>query len=228
MKQLVLVFTIGSVALAACGQNKKPTPSAALKNSNDSFSYALGVSMAQFYKKQGVKTINTAAMTKAITEVMKGGKAAMTEEQCNMVLNNYFMKVRAEGSAATKKESEKFLADNRKKPGVVTTASGLQYQVIKEGTGPKPVATDKVKVHYHGTLINGEVFDSSVDRGEPITFPLNGVIPGWTEGVQLMSVGSKYKFFIPSNLAYGESGAGEKIKPGAALIFEVELLGIKK
>ena len=122
----------------------------------------------------------------------------------------------------------KFLEENKSKPGVKVTESGLQYKVIKEGKGAKPTATDNVKVHYHGTLIDGTVFDSSVDRGEPISFPLNGVIAGWTEGVQLMSVGSKYKFFIPYTLAYGERGAGEAIKPYSTLIFEVELLGIEK
>ncbi len=228
MKKLLLFLCIGSF-LVACGQNKKPGAAAsALKTSTDSFSYALGVSMAQFYKKQGVKNINTAQLTKAVTEVMKGSKTALNEEQCNNVLQTYFMKMRDENSAATKKESQKFLDENKKKAGVVTTASGLQYQVIKEGNGPKPAATDKVKVHYHGTTITGEVFDSSVDRGEPVTFPLGNVIPGWIEGLQLMSVGSKYRFVIPSNLGYGDNGAGEKIKPGAALVFEVELLGIEK
>lgn len=128
----------------------------------------------------------------------------------------------------TKEEGEAFLAANAEREGVHVTESGLQYEVITEGTGAKPSATDRVKVHYHGTLINGTVFDSSVERGEPITFGLNQVIPGWTEGVQLMPVGSKYKFFIPYNLAYGERGAGEQIPPFSALIFEVELLGIEK
>lgn len=127
-----------------------------------------------------------------------------------------------------KEEADKFLAENKKKPGIITTASGLQYEIIKKGTGAKPTATDKVKVHYHGTLINGDLFDSSINRGYPITFPLNQVLAGWTEGVQLMNVGSKYKFFIPANLAYGDQAAGDKIKPGTALIFEVELLEIVK
>ncbi len=124
-------------------------------------------------------------------------------------------------------EGEKFLAENAKKQGVFTTASGLQYEVIKMGDGPKPKATDKVKTHYHGTLINGKVFDSSVERGEPISFPLANVIPGWTEALQLMPVGSKFRLFIPYQLAYGERGAGADIKPYSALIFEVELLGIE-
>jgi FKBP-type peptidyl-prolyl cis-trans isomerase len=137
-------------------------------------------------------------------------------------------KKRNEKSAKATSASEGFLEENAKNPDVVTTGSGLQYIVIQEGTGDKPSSTDKVKVHYHGTLVNGNVFDSSVDRGEPIEFPVNGVIPGWVEGLQLMSVGSKYKFFIPSELAYGERGAGQMIGPGETLIFEVELLGITK
>ncbi|MCA1950988.1 MAG: FKBP-type peptidyl-prolyl cis-trans isomerase, partial [Treponema sp.] len=131
-------------------------------------------------------------------------------------------------AADNKAKETKFLEDNGKKPGVKTTASGLQYEVISEGTGAKPQASDTVKVHYTGTLIDGTKFDSSVDRGEPAVFPLDQVIPGWTEAIQLMSVGSKYKFFIPSSLAYGESGAGNVIPPNSALIFEVELIGIEK
>jgi FKBP-type peptidyl-prolyl cis-trans isomerase FklB len=123
---------------------------------------------------------------------------------------------------------KKFLEENAKKPGVKTTASGLQYEVLKDGSGAKPTLQSKVKVHYHGTLIDGKVFDSSVNRGEPITFPLNGVIQGWQEGVQLMPVGSKYRFYIPYNLAYGERGAGANIPPYSALIFDVELLAIEK
>ena len=134
--------------------------------------------------------------------------------------NSIMDKEKAKGAA--------FLAENKKKEGVVETASGLQYKVVKMGTGAKPTATDKVKVHYHGTLLDGTVFDSSVERGQPITFPLNQVIAGWTEGVQLMPVGSKFIFYIPSNLAYGDRAAGDKIKPGSTLIFEVELLDIEK
>ena len=136
--------------------------------------------------------------------------------------------MRAANAGKKKEDGIKFLAENGKKKGVTTTASGLQYEVLKEGTGPKPLATDQVNVHYHGTLIDGKVFDSSVERGEPITFPLQGVIKGWTEGVQLMPVGSKWRFTIPSDLAYGDQGAGEDIGPGETLIFDVELLGIVK
>jgi FKBP-type peptidyl-prolyl cis-trans isomerase FklB len=127
-----------------------------------------------------------------------------------------------------KEEGQKYLADNGKRKGVTTTASGLQYEVLKEGTGPKPAVTDSVSVHYHGTLIDGKVFDSSVERGEPTSFPLQGVIRGWTEGLQLMPVGSKWRFYIPSDLAYGDQAQGDDIPPGSTLIFDVELLGIVK
>ena len=135
--------------------------------------------------------------------------------------------IAAKKNAGAKEEGEKFLLENKKRSGVMTTASGLQYEVIKMGDGAKPGPTDKVKTHYHGTLIDGTVFDSSVERGEPISFQVNGVIAGWQEALQLMNVGSKYKLYIPYNLAYGERGAGADIKPFSALIFEVELLGIE-
>jgi FKBP-type peptidyl-prolyl cis-trans isomerase FklB len=141
---------------------------------------------------------------------------------------SYMQKSKAEKSAGNKKIGENFLAANKNKPGVVALPSGLQYSVIKAGAGPKPALTDKVKVHYHGTLIDGKVFDSSVERGEPIELNVNGVIPGWTEALQLMPVGSKWKLFIPSNLAYGDQQAGPLITPGSTLIFDVELLDIIK
>ncbi|MBN8852550.1 MAG: FKBP-type peptidyl-prolyl cis-trans isomerase [Sphingobacteriales bacterium] len=152
----------------------------------------------------------------------------MDDQQANSCMVNFMHKAQAEKSAGNKKIGEDFLAANKNKPGVVTLPSGLQYTVMKEGTGPKPGPTDKVKVHYHGTLIDGRVFDSSVDRGQPIELAVNGVIPGWTEALQLMSVGSKWKLFIPSNLAYGDQQAGPLIAPGSTLIFEVELLDIVK
>ena len=154
-------------------------------------------------------------------------------------VNNFLQQKQAEKMEASRKANagiietnhkagEAFLAENKTKPGVVTTASGLQYMVIKEGTGPKPQPSDKVKCHYHGTLIDGTVFDSSIDRGEPIEFPVTGVIQGWVEALQLMPVGSKWKLFIPPSLAYGDNAAGPKITPGSTLIFDVELLDIVK
>jgi FKBP-type peptidyl-prolyl cis-trans isomerase FklB len=152
----------------------------------------------------------------------------MTAEVAQAAIQNYFQGVQEKKMAANVEAGKKFLEENSKKPGVVTLPSGLQYQIIKEGTGPKPGPEDKVTTHYHGTLLNGKVFDSSVERGQPVSFAVNGVIPGWTEALQLMSVGSKWKLFIPSNLAYGERGAGGDIGPNETLIFEVELISIDK
>jgi FKBP-type peptidyl-prolyl cis-trans isomerase FklB len=143
-----------------------------------------------------------------------------------MSISNYLQQLKGEKAAANKKLGQEFLDQNKTKPGVVTHTSCLQYQIIKEGNGPKPLLTDKVKCHYHGTLIDGTVFDSSVDRGQPIDFPVSGVIKGWTEALQLMPVGSKWKLFLPSDLAYGDNQAGPSIKPGSTLIFDVELLEI--
>jgi FKBP-type peptidyl-prolyl cis-trans isomerase FklB len=184
------------------------------------------MSLAQFYKQQGITTVNTTMITRAINDALKGNKPLLNEEQMNMSISNYLQKMKSEKSAVNKKEGEAFLAANASKPGVVTLPSGLQYSVIKEGTGPKPELTDTVKCHYHGTLINGKVFDSSVDRGQPAQFPVNGVIRGWVEALPLMPVGSKWKLFIPSELAYGDSQAGPAIGPGSTLVFDVELLEI--
>ncbi|WP_205748164.1 FKBP-type peptidyl-prolyl cis-trans isomerase [Dyadobacter luticola] len=194
----------------------------------DSLSAAIGVSFSNSLSSQGVANINTEVLTKTINAALKGEKTTFTPEDANAFIGNYFQKMMEEKGAVVRVEGEKFLEENKKKPGVVTTESGLQYQVIKTGDGPKPAATDKVKTHYHGTLINGTVFDSSVDRGEPVEFPVNGVIKGWTEALQLMPVGSKWKLFIPYQLAYGERAAGPQIPAYSALVFEVELLEIVK
>ena len=203
-------------------------------NPMDSVSYAVGVLVAQNFKSQNV-TLNPDMVAKGFASVVKGDKLSMTEAECQNVMNSFMMKNQERQAAESAKQffpnkeaGEKFLAANKKKDSVVTTASGLQYKIIKMGTGPKPVATDKVKTHYHGTLIDGTVFDSSVQRGEPISFPVNGVIPGWVEALQLMPVGSKWKLFIPQELAYGIRGGGQTIKPYSALVFEVELLEIEK
>ena len=208
---------------------------AALKNEVDSVSYAIGLSVAKFYKQANLSNINTALLVKAINDVKSNGKLVMSEEQANACMSTFMhkaqevaQKAQEERAAGNKKIGEEFLAANKNKPGVVTLPSGLQYTVLKEGTGPKPGPTDKVKVHYHGTLIDGRVFDSSVDRGQPIELNVNGVIPGWTEALQLMPVGSKWRLFIPSSLAYGDQQAGPLITPGSTLIFEVELLDIEK
>jgi FKBP-type peptidyl-prolyl cis-trans isomerase FklB len=208
---------------------KKPAGPApvAFKNSVDSFSYAVGLSLANFYKEQGVKDINSALVVRALNDV-RSGKQQLTEEQINTCIMGYMQTAKSEKAAGSKKEGEAFLAQNKTKPGVITTASGLQYTVITEGTGAKPTTADQVKVHYTGTLLDGFIFDSSVQRGEPIVLGVSNVIAGWTEALQLMPVGSKWKLFIPSDLGYGDNGAGASIKPGATLIFEVELIEIVK
>jgi FKBP-type peptidyl-prolyl cis-trans isomerase FklB len=209
-------------------QKSAPTPPSALKNAIDSCSYAIGMSLASFYKEQGITDLNASLVTKALNDAMKGQKTLLTEEQMNMSISNYLQQMKKEKSAAARKAGEEFLAANKKKPGVIELPSGLQYQVVVEGTGPKPVVTDKVKCHYHGTRIDGFIFDSSIDRGQPIDFPVNGVIKGWVEALQLMPVGSKWKLFIPADLAYGDNQAGAGIPPGSTLIFDVELLEIVK
>src|SRR3984957_8817870 len=209
----------------------KPAATAApvaLKTTQDSLSYAIGISVANFYKQQNITNINTALVMRAISDVNKNGKLILTEEQCNTTIINFMQKAKAEKAMTNKKVGLDFLAANKNKPGVVTLPSGLQYTIVQAGTGPKPALTDMVRVHYHGTLIDGKVFDSSVERGKPIELAVNGVIPGWTEALQLMPVGSKWKLFIPSNLAYGDQQASPLIAPGSTLIFEVELLDIVK
>lgn len=205
-----------------------------LSTEKDSLSYALGVNIATSFSQQKID-IDVDVLATAMKDVLAGGKTQLDEQQVMAVLMQFQQKMQArqseEASKAGEKnrvEGEKFLAENKKKEGVQVTPSGLQYKVITMGTGEKPKASDQVTVHYTGRLITGEVFDSSVDRGEPATFPLNGVIAGWTEGVQLMPVGSKFEFYIPSDLAYGPRGAGGLIGPDATLVFEVELISINK
>ena len=193
----------------------------------DKVSYALGLSLGQNMASSGVKTIEYDDLVAGMKAIMNKEKPAISFDEAQEVLNTFFAELEAQVAGKAKEEGEAFLAANAKREGVIVTASGLQYEVLTAAEGKKPKATDKVKVHYEGTLIDGTVFDSSYRRGEAISFGLNQVIAGWTEGVQLMSVGAKYKFFIPYNLAYGERGAGAQIPPYAALIFTVELLGIE-
>ncbi len=190
-------------------------------------SYALGLSMGQNLRSSGVKQLNYAQLAKGIEDVMAGNQPAISYQEAQQVLNDFFTKLEDEVAGAEKARGEQFLAENAKREGVKTTESGLQYEVIEATIGQKPAATDTVRVHYEGTLIDGTVFDSSYKRGESISFGLNQVIKGWTEGLQLMSIGSKYKLYIPYYLGYGERGAGAQIPPYATLIFTVELLGIE-
>jgi FKBP-type peptidyl-prolyl cis-trans isomerase len=196
-------------------------------NKSDSISYALGLSFASFYKQQGITKINKTLISKGITDVTGAKKKLLTDEVANSVMNNYMTRMQSEKSKPTIEAGQKFLAENKTKPGVKTTASGLQYEIITEGTGIKPTAVDTFVCHYRGTYINGTEFDASYNRGQPLTYPLTQVIPGWTEGLQLMPVGSKYKFYIPYNIAYGAFDYNG-IPGGSMLIFELELLDVKK
>ena len=194
----------------------------------EKLSYALGMVIAHNLKGMGVSALDNAAFAQAVSDVMGGATTTMSDAEAQRTVSEFMQKQQAEAGKAVREAGEKFLAENAEKPGVVVLPSGLQYTVITEGTGAKPKATDRVKCHYEGTLANGQVFDSSYRRGEPAVFPLNGVIAGWTEGVQLMAEGAKYRFFIPYHLAYGERGAGQSIPPYAALVFDVELIEIVK
>jgi len=199
-----------------------------LKSEIDSVSYCIGLSIGTNLQSSPMKEINYLAVAKGLEDGF-GGKKTIDPYEANRIISDYMQRVQNESSVKNKEEGEKFLAENKTKSGVVTTANGLQYKIVREGTGPKPKLTDNVTVHYHGTLIDGTVFDSSVERGEPATFPVNGVIPGWQEALQLMPVGSKWDLYIPSELAYGSSPMpGSKIQANMVLIFEVELLSINK
>lgn len=248
MKHLIkTVFVCGilltSFAYAADDQKQQPEAvktGADSWNQTDSISYSLGMDMGSRFKKMGVE-INPDMFTKGFKDSISESEPALSEEQIRNAMDTFQAEMKEkqkammaeqqkkmmEQAAKNKEEGEKFLAENKKKDGVVTTASGLQYIVLKEGKGEKPKAADTVTVNYKGMLLDGTEFDSSYKRGEPTSFPLGGVIKGWTEGLQLMSPGAQYRFFIPSDIAYGKRGAGKDIGPDTTLIFEVELLEVK-
>ena len=192
----------------------------------DKLSYALGLSMGNNFKSSGIQTLSVTDFANGVKAVYEGEKPEMTYDEAKQVINDFFTQMQREVNDRNRAEGEAFLAENKKKSGVVVLPSGLQYEVLTEGKGKKPAATDRVQCHYHGTLINGEVFDSSIERGEPAVFGVSQVIPGWVEALQLMPEGSKLRLFIPSDLAYGENGAGGKIAPNSTLIFDVELLKV--
>ena len=193
----------------------------------DKISYAIGLSMGQTLMGSGVTSLEYADLAAGIKDVLEKNQPKISYQEAQQVLGKFFSELEAKIAGEAKAAGEAFLAENAKREGVKVTESGLQYEVLEATIGQKPKATDKVRVHYEGTLIDGTVFDSSYKRGESITFGLNQVIKGWTEGLQLMSIGSKYKLYLPYQLAYGERGAGANIPPYAALIFTVELLGIE-
>lgn len=234
----VSLLAAAVVLTAACNEKKEAVTAVNLENSQDKAAYAIGSSFSQQVNNILTKQaeigmeLDKEIILQGITDTLRG-KSQLTDEEIKATLTAYSEEVQAaaekqmqEKAAKVAEESKAFLAENAKKEGVTVTESGLQYSVITEAEGPKPTAEDTVTVHYVGTLIDGTEFDSSVKRGQPATFPLNRVIPGWTEGLQLMSVGEKYQFVIPADLAYGEQGAGS-IPPGATLLFDVELLEIK-
>jgi FKBP-type peptidyl-prolyl cis-trans isomerase FklB len=214
---------------------KKPGVAApvVLKTDKDKQSYAMGMNLGTGLHRQGL-TLDPALVARGMKDAQAGGKTAMTDEEAKAALtqlqNDVRQKMEAKAHAegeANRKEGEEFLAANKSKPGIVTTASGLQYKILTEGTGPKPTASDTVKCNYRGTLISGKEFDSSAKHGGAAAFTVGGVIKGWTEALQLMPVGSKWQLFIPADLAYGDRGAGADIGPGETLIFEVELVSIE-
>ncbi len=194
----------------------------------DKTSYAIGMNIGANLRQSGAKKLAYDDIAAGIRDILSGNDTQISNREAGELLNKYFTELEEQMSKAAIDEGRTFLAANAARPGVVSLPSGLQYEVMVEGNGKKPSAKDTVSCHYHGTLVNGTVFDSSVQRGEPAQFPVNGVIPGWVEALQLMPVGSKWKLFIPYELAYGASGAGQSIPPYSALIFEVELLDIVK
>lgn len=200
----------------------------------DKVSYALGLGVGSQLKSMGAESLNIDDFAQAIKDTLSGAELKVSHAESQQIVQKFFQEqeakqraMAAENGKKAREEGEKYLAENAKKEGIVVTESGLQYTVLQEGSGKSPKATDTVVCHYEGFLINGTVFDSSIQRGEPAAFPLNGVIAGWTEGLQLMKEGAKYRFFIPYNLAYGEAGAAGAIPPYATLIFDVELIEVK-
>lgn len=253
MNKQILIIVFGLVTVSSFGQAKKPaattakpaakttaaTPAKPFKNEMDSVSYAIGLLVAQNLKAQGFEKLNISLFQKALTDATTNKKPLLDDDavkatvmgfqqKVSEVKNAAAMKENAAKSVVARQEGKAFLETNGKRAGVTTTPEGWQYEVIKAGTdNTKPKLTDKVKVHYHGTLINGTIFDSSVDKGAPIVYPVNGFIIGWQQALQMMTVGSKWKLYVPADLAYGDNSPGPTIPPGSTLVFEMELLGIE-
>lgn len=233
MKTFFLIICCASVGFAGAQAKKTTTkstkqPVTVFRNSTDSLSYAIGLEGASYYKQQGVPSLNTELVKKAFDDVYGKKTLALTPDQTTKCIQQNMQNYMSQKLSVEKEAGKNFLAANKKRPGVVELPNGLQYEIIKAGTGNKPAATDTVKAHYRGTLIDGKEFDNSYKRGEPLTIPVNGVIAGWTQALEMMPVGSKWKLYIPSDLAYGDRGAGGVIPGGATLIFDIELLDIIK
>jgi FKBP-type peptidyl-prolyl cis-trans isomerase len=237
MKKLILFTCLLTMSVSLLAQPAKPATKPAVKPAsaqgpilrtlNDSASYAIGLSMATFYKQQGIPSLNTALIAKACNDVYSAKPTLLNEGSANEIMNKVMTKIQEDKVKPAIQAGKVFLAENKKKAGVKTTASGLQYEVITEGTGIKPTVMDTFVCHYRGTLLNGTQFDASYDRGQPLVMAMTSVIKGWTEGLSLMSVGSKYKFYIPHTLGYGTFDNGA-IPGGSVLVFDVELLDVKK
>ncbi len=226
IKNLLLFIAGSAMILSSCGQTM--TGNTKIKTDLDTLSYALGADIGNSLKNAKIKEINYKAFLNGLTDAIEEKEFKMKEEEIKPYIQKFFTELKEKGLTENLEEGRAFLEENKTKEGVIVTESGLQYEIIEEGTGKSPSATDVVKCHYHGTLIDGTVFDSSVEKGKPAEFGLNQVIPGWTEGLQLMKEGAKYKFYIPTELAYGQ-----RVRPGGvlegnmALIFEVELIEVK-
>lgn len=217
-----LVLTAGSAYA------QQPHTAIPLKSRADSVAYAFGASIARDLKRTGIEELNATVLAQAVTDVLTGKAANFDETEERELIMEAITAAREKMNAQLKQKADAFMESNKVKPGVVSTSSGLQYEVIRQGTGVKPTLSDTVTVHYKGQLSDGKVFDSSIDRGEPATFTLDRVIEGWQEGIQLMPQGAQYRIYIPYNLGYGERGAGQDIPPYSALIFDVELISVKK
>ena len=224
MNRTVQLLIVGfTIILSSCSNNKTTKKPA---TEIEKVSYSYGVVIASQVISQGFDSLDVDALAKGCSDVLAGNEPYISEDSAMILLNDFFGKMAAKKQADAEKISANYLTENAAKAGVITTASGLQYEIIKSGNGEKPTINDQVTVHYHGMLTDGTVFDSSVDRGQPAQFGVTQVIPGWVEALQLMSVGDKWKLTIPSELAYGERGAGGMIGPNSTLVFEVELLAI--
>ena len=238
MKKTLIVLSIFAVATVQAQTKKvnttkksvtltsKSSSNTTLRSSLDSFSYAIGLEGAAYYKNQGAPSLNSDMVKKAFDDINANRKPLLTPEQSNMTIQQKLQGYMANKSMMAKEEGRKFLAENKKRSGVVELPNGLQYEILKAGSGPKPKATDTIRAHYIGMLTNGKEFDNSYKRGQPLQIPVSGVIQGWVQALQMMPVGSKWKLFIPSELGYGERGAGAAIPGGAALVFEIELIEI--
>jgi FKBP-type peptidyl-prolyl cis-trans isomerase FkpA len=225
MNKILCTLLLSANVLFACSAEGVSDKKSKANDADTDISYAFGVALGADFKQAGLR-FDYDALIKGFQEALEGKETRITLEEAIPLIQTAMQEAMVRQAEETRQKGAEFLAENGKKPGIMTTESGLQYELITPGTGPKPQSSDTVSVHYEGTLLDGSVFDSSYTRGEPAEFPLDGVIPGWTEGIQLMEVGSTYRLFIPSDLAYGEQGAGNFIPPNSTLIFKVELLGI--